>query len=121
MTVQEVKKRLEALHYRIVHNVFCNKVRNAELEALNIAIESMKEVEQYRTLGTVEELKEAREKQVAKKPNKVNGEAFCMTIDGKADYEITLLCPTCGNTHLAYGFPCKCGQLLNWEEGGTSD
>lgn len=61
MTVQEVKKRLEALHYRILHNVFCNKVHNAELEALNIAIESMEEVEQYRALGTVEELKEARE------------------------------------------------------------
>lgn len=57
MTVQEVKKRLQALHYRILHNVFCNKVHNAELEALNIAIESTEELEQYRALGTVEELK----------------------------------------------------------------
>ena len=60
MTVQEVKKRLEALQYRILHNVFCNKVHNAELEALNIAIECMEECEQYRALGTVEELKEAK-------------------------------------------------------------
>ena len=59
MTVQEVKKRLEALHYRILHNVFCNKVHNAELEALNIAIECMQELEQYRALGTVEGFQKA--------------------------------------------------------------
>lgn len=37
-------------------------------DAIIEAIGCMEEVEQYRAFGTVEELKEAREKQVAKKP-----------------------------------------------------
>ena len=38
------------------------------IEYRRFAIKCIEEVEQYRALGTVEELKEAREKQVAKEP-----------------------------------------------------
>lgn len=114
MTVQEAKKRLQALHYRILHNVFCNKVHNAELEALNIAIESMKEVEQYRALGTVEELKEAREKQVAKKPTEFNA------ITNGRFYALDFMCPSCNEANIGNPYTpkyCKhCGQALKWGE-----
>ena len=117
MTVQEVKKRLEALQYRILHNVFCNKVHNAELEALNIAIECMEEVEQYRALGTVEELKEAREKQVAKKPIEYEDKYYaCPRCEGTVMYKwdeyLTKL------KSKKYGLPycLGCGQKLDWSE-----
>ena len=104
---------------------------------VKIAIECMEEVEQYRELGTptqilerigglgvelgkyhclgtVEELQEAREKQVAKKPR----ELFRMDGALKGGK-----CPTCerwinNGRHWMY---CECGQKLDWEEGGTSD
>ena len=79
-------------------------------KSLEIAIESMKEVEQYRALGTFEELKEAREKQVAKKPNIV-GEFIRLA--------------ECSDCHTVIRFKqeyChKCGNKVDWEEGGTSD
>ena len=58
MTVQEAKKHLE--------NMFPKNQDERRFfeECIDIAIESMKEIEQYRALGTVEELKEAREKQI---------------------------------------------------------
>lgn len=37
-------------------------------ESLDIAITAIKEIQQYRKIGTVEECREAREKQIPKKP-----------------------------------------------------
>ncbi len=67
------------------------------------------EVEQYRALGTVEELKKAREKQVAKK-----------VIGIKAKL-ITRHCPSCQEWavfELKRGmkFCPSCGQKLDWSE-----
>lgn len=57
MTVQEAIREL--------HNIrpLGGIIPQKRAEAIDIAIECMEEVEQYRALGTVEELKEAREKQ----------------------------------------------------------
>ena len=79
-------------------------------KSLEIAIGCMEELEQYRALGTVEELKEAREKQVAKKPNIV-GEFIRLA--------------ECSDCHTVIQFKqeyChKCGNKVDWEEGGTSE
>ena len=78
-------------------------------KALDMAIKCMKEVEQYRALGTVEELKEAREKQVAKKPR-------MEYLD--CDLSVTSLYPTCqcGNQEIGEedNYCNKCGQKLKW-------
>ena len=66
MTVQESKVILEALFSDATGENYPYSDKFGQ--AMNIAIESMEELEQYRALGTVEELKEAMEKQVAKKP-----------------------------------------------------
>jgi hypothetical protein len=55
-------------------------------KALDVAIQALEEVEQYRALGTVEELKEAREKQIPKKPN------VCKNLMTK---ESVRVCPSC--------------------------
>ena len=84
------------------------------LKVLNIAIKCMEEVEQYRALGTVEELKEAREKQVAKKPIGIH-----------TDYK----CSVCGrrvrsgkgsSSRQRDNFCQRCGQRISWTEEGES-
>ena len=40
-------------------------------EALDMAISALKEIQQYREIGTVEECREAREKQKAKRPKHI--------------------------------------------------
>ena len=77
---------------------------------VKIALECMQEVEQYRALGTVEELKEAREKQVAKKIK------VCKTPNtsfGKA--RTYYVCPNCGAKMCCDWKHCfECGQALKW-------
>ena len=58
----------------------------AYMNALDMAIEVLKEIQQYREIGTVEECREAVEKQ-NQKPLDFYGDSE----DGK------LLCPSCGN------------------------
>lgn len=70
------------------------------------------EVEQYRALGTVEELKEAREKQVAKKP-------IMKTVMFCDEAEDVYKCSVCEDGGLLYeGQPyCEnCGQAQDWSD-----
>lgn len=82
-------------------------------QALTIAISVIKEFQRYREIGTVEECREAREKQIPKK---------CI-IDSCSDHA-HYKCPSCGQIELSiykHGFPrlgritkyCEnCGQAL---------
>ena len=84
-------------------------------DAIIEAIDSMEEVEQYRALGTVEELKEAMEKQIAKKPT--------FSFVGEDDFEDYYECPNCKKFFHDYEEKSKnpkccmlCGQRLKWSE-----
>ena len=82
-------------------------------EAHKIAISALKEIQQYREIGTVEECREAVEKQTQKK----------CAIDSCPDHT-HYKCPSCGQIELSiykHGFPrlgritkyCEnCGQAL---------
>ena len=98
MTVQEVIEYLEQ------HGFIADEVKD-------MCIEALVQVEQYRALGTVEELKEAREKQVAKKPNIVGGEFIKLAECSECNTVIRFKQEYCH----------KCGNKVNWEEGETSD
>ena len=110
MTVQEAIREL--------HNIrpLGGIIPQKRAEAIDIAIECMEEVEQYRALGTVEELKEAREKQVAKKPEKLGKER-------SIENSYWIKCE-CGAISLAdikthnQMYCSECGQLmtLDWSE-----
>ena len=87
------------------------KSNYAGIEALDIVISIIKEVQQYREIGTVEECREAREKQVKK---------FCNTV--KLDlFWAEIICPECGKIFKVD--PMKeveqycpdCGQAILWK------
>lgn len=79
-------------------------------EACDMAISALKEIQQYRKIGTVEECREAREKQKPKKPE---------TIERDFDY---YKCPVCGEYIWAtdninsHKYCLNCGQKIEMEE-----
>lgn len=78
-----------------------------EIQACEIAVKSLEEVQQYRAIGTPEECREAVEKQADEKPTAVLG------IFGGKEYE----CKNCGSD-VCYGDEyCRwCGQKLDWSD-----
>ena len=125
MTVQEAtKKHIAECRERILRiKRFAKTNKDADVKGceenvfvLKNAMESLKELQQYRALGTVEELKEAKEKQIPKKPK---------------EYEDRYYACECGNILLpkwkeyptklmpkSEGLPycMACGQALKWGE-----
>lgn len=81
-------------------------------EALKMAISALEEIQQYRALGTVEELREAREKQVPKKPS---FEGDGCDKEGNIIYD-TWICPNCGKDYEVdydeYEYCPNCGQAI---------
>ena len=75
-------------------------------ESLDMAISALKEIQQYREIGTVEECRKAVEKQKAKKPE---------VIDQDFDY---YKCPVCGEYIWAtdnindHKYCLNCGQAV---------
>ena len=74
--------------------------------AIEEAIKALKEIQQYRAIGTVEECREAVEKQNTKKPVLRND-------NGK----LRKSCPVCGCFFSPLSRHCpKCGQAISWKE-----
>ncbi|MCM1308846.1 MAG: hypothetical protein NC223_09645 [Butyrivibrio sp.] len=93
-------------------------------KACGMAIEALEEIQQYRSIGTVAECREAMKKQKPKTPH-VWGDGYA---DGKLVYD-TYDCPNCGESYETdcdnYGYCPKCGQRIDRsafeESGGGSD
>lgn len=102
-------------HERYVGVKYVNGVEEAYVtpyfeNALNTAISAMQELQEYKQLGTLEEVREAVEKQREKKPKNVETEGYRHTD--------TYRCPTCGGNFSGTGiadYCYHCGQRLNWE------
>lgn len=69
------------------------------------AIEALEEVQQYRQIGTVEECRTAREKQIPKKPDFTEDKEFA-------------LCPCCNCEGLLdkQKYCDNCGQKIDWSD-----
>lgn len=97
-------------------------------QAAFVGIESIKEIQQYRAIGTVDKCREARERQIPKKPVKYGDTRQGLDNNGNSIswqqdcYE----CPTCGS-FLGYVSDCEdeeyqdgycrnCGQAIDWSE-----
>lgn len=81
-------------------------------ESVDMAIKALEEVQQYRKIGTVEECREAAEKQKAKKPD-YEGDGYS---DGQLVYD-TWICPCCGQHYEVdyddYYYCPECGQHID--------
>lgn len=84
-------------------------------ESLDMAIIALKEIQQYREIGTVEECREAVEKQKPKTPD-YEGDGYA---DGYMVYD-TWICPNCGKQYEVdyddYDHCPKCGRAIRWAE-----
>lgn len=81
-------------------------------QATLIAAQALEEIQQYREIGTVEECREAIEKQIPKIPD-YEGDGYA---DGYMVYD-TWICPNCGAKHEIddeYEHCPKCGQAISW-------
>ena len=75
-------------------------------EAKEMAISALKEIQQYREIGAVEECREAVEKQKVKKP-------VLRSDNGR----LRKSCPVCGCFFSPLSMHCpKCGQDISWKE-----
>lgn len=96
---------------------------NDVFAAIDTAIEALKEVQQYREIGTVEECREAVEKQIAKRPKDSLKIEPVIDENGAyvdADTTVYLLCPNCGEMvgieDNCDRFCHECGQAIQWNE-----
>lgn len=89
---------------------------NETIGSLQYCITALREIQRYREIGTVEECREAVEKQKAKKPKLKYKPRFL----GKTMYT----CPNCGNCCLEEfanerqrnNYCWDCGQKLDWNK-----
>lgn len=82
------------------------------------AIKAIKEIQQYRAIGTVEECRKAMEKQKPQIPN-IWGDGYDK--EGNIIYDM-YDCPGCGQSYEIddkYKHCPECGQAINW--GGAED
>ena len=86
------------------------------IKSIEIAIQALEEVQKYREIGSIEECRALREKQISEKP--IMKQYY---EDSEEEY---LCCPTCGEIltdripldNKDFYFHClNCGQKFNWE------
>lgn len=100
MDYQEVIERFK-VGYLVDSNGYTTQ---KDFEALRIAISAMQELQEYKQLGTLEEVREAVEKQKRKKPCASNR---------------CYVCPHCGlvtSLKIKHNYCDACGQHIDWSE-----
>ena len=93
-----------------------NLERKREIQGYEMAIKALKEVQQYRAIGTPEECRAAVEKQTAKKVKSIS-----QVKDGDSYVGLIGRCP-CYEDILEEGTVyCDCGQKLDWNTDTVAD
>lgn len=97
----EIKKTIDSLEFLIDED--CSDTQFDYIEEIESAIKALTELQQYHAIGTPEECRTAREKQIPKKPDFTEDKEFA-------------LCPCCNGNGLAdkQEYCDNCGQKLDW-------
>ena len=110
---EEIKKVIFGLQF--LKEKLYNGIYADRLDCIDYAISDLKEIQQYRAIGTVEECREAVERQKPKKPD-YEGDGYA---DGHLVYD-TWICPNCGKNYEVdyddYKFCPNCGQAILWKQ-----
>lgn len=111
MNMTEIEARGK-IKYRIANEMRKAGENKEEYEDLEIALQVMKEIREYRELGTVEELKALKEKNESKKVVVEHVPKTSWTRE-VSHY----LCPCCNHIFSFGGttYCSTCGQKLDWE------
>ena len=80
-----------------------------------IQLEIFEELQAYRAIGTIEEFKDLKKKNVAKKPKEKLVDVEIYNSGGFTKKEALKICPVCraGLSHETFCY--KCGQKLDWQ------
>ena len=108
MTESEAIDKLNNLHYKIVHTSFRSMVYVSEIEALCMAKDCLKEIQQYRAIGTVEEFKSLKEKNEPKKPLHQGYVYACPCCNDKVNIGSVFLKPN-------QKYCTDCGTEFDWQ------
>lgn len=115
---EEIKKVIFGLQF--LKEKLYNGIFSDRLDCIDYAISALEEIQQYREIGTVEECREAREKQKPKAPKdelKINPVIDCNGAYVDADTTVYLLCPNCGEMvgidENVDKFCRECGQAID--------
>ena len=109
MTENEIIKNLDDIW------TFGHEPTDEERLAANKAFDLIQELQQYRAIGTVEECREAMERQNAKK---VSNRTLLRDLNGNP-YTVRGDCPNCGSINLVStntDYCNACGQKLDWSD-----
>lgn len=115
--IKELKMQIETAERMVSYNAAFepkhdNSVLASKIKTAEMAIKALEEIQQYRAIGTVEECREAREKQRAKIPG-YEGDGYS---DGEMVYD-TWICPNCSESYEVgfdeYEYCPNCGQHID--------
>lgn len=123
MTENEIIENLDDIW------TFGHEPTDEERLAANKAIDLIQELQQYRAIGTVEECREARERQRAKKPEwspdceecEKDGTLDCTYKCGSfSTLSSVLVCPNCKKQRVikehGHRYCHNCGQAIDWSD-----
>lgn len=86
------------------------------MKDLEMAIKALEEVQQYHQIGTMEECREAVEKQTAKKPTLIDYKKYANFVDNVDFLQDAYWCPNCKRVVRSGSFCRDCGQKLGWSD-----
>lgn len=94
---------------------------NVSKEAAKMAIQALEEVQKYREIGSIEECRASREKQIPKNPT-YDGDGYAP--DGTFVWD-EWICPCCGTRYEVdydeHDFCPNCGQKIDWGDENEID
>lgn len=85
-------------------------------QSLNIAIKVLEEIQKYRAIGTVEECRDARERQMGKKPTPIDYKKYIGAVNNAECLKGDYWCPNCKHAIRSGDYCNDCGQSIDWSD-----